>query len=232
LTAGASHVAFHPSLIAITQPQAPATEAFRQLRTSLLFAGDGRSPQAVLVTSSVPGEGKSTVAANLAVTVAQAGRNVVLVDADLRRPTLHTLFDIAAPRGLATVLAESAAEPDLLASGVEHLSLLPCGPLPSNPAELLASPRMAQVVAGLRSRADILLFDAPPVTWAADAAVVATHVDGVLLVAQAGASKRDAMDRAKQQLLQVKAILLGVVLTNAPDAPGNGYAGVAPFPGA
>lgn len=222
-------MAFHPSLIAITQPHAPATEAFRQLRTSLLSAGGDQSLQAVLVTSSVPGEGKSTVAANLAITLAQAGRSVVLVDGDLRHPTLHTLFDIAAPRGLGVVLAETAVEPELIASGVEHLTLLPCGPLPPNPAELLASPRMAQVVAGLRARADFVLFDAPPVTATADAAILAAQVDGVLLVAQAGASKRDAIERAKQRLLQVQANLLGVVLTNAPGAADNGYAGVAPF---
>lgn len=222
-------MAIHSALITLTQPHAPAAEAFRQLRTSLLYPGSDTPLQAVLITSSAPGEGKSGVAANLAIALAQAGRTVVLVDADLRHPTLHTLFDVPAPQGLATVLADTAADPTPVASGVERLSLLPCGPVPPNPAELLASPRMAQVMSALRSQGEFVLFDAPPATAVADAVVLAPQVDGVLLVLQAGVSKRDQVDRAKQQLEQVRANLMGVVFTNAPKGAGAPYPGPAPF---
>ena len=206
----------HPSLVTLTQPQSPAAEAFRQLRTAVQFYAVDRPLKTVMVTSTNAEEGKSSVIANLAVTLAQAGRSVLLVDADLRRPSLHTLFGVEQASGLSTVLADPTLELPLQATGVEGLLLLASGVLPPNPSELLASQRMADLVTALSARADYVLFDAPPVVAVTDAAVLASRMDGVLLVLKAAKSKRELAQRAKEQLEKVNARILGVVLTNAP----------------
>ncbi len=206
----------HPTLITLTQPQSPAAEAFRQLRTSVQFYAVDRPLKTVMVTSTNAEEGKSSVIANLAVTLAQAGRSVLLVDADLRRPSLHTLFGVEQAKGLSTVLADPTIALPLQATGVDGLLLLTSGVLPPNPSELLASQRMADLVTALSARADYVLFDAPPVVAVTDAAVLASRMDGVLLVLKAAKSKRELAQRAKEQLEKVNARILGVVLTNAP----------------
>lgn len=207
----------HPSLVTLTQPQSQAAEAFRQLRTSVQFYSVDKPLHTIMVTSTTPEEGKTSVVANLAVTLAQAGRSVVLVDCDLRRPTLHTLFEVDAGAGLTTALLEATPTPKLVASGVDNLQLLPCGPLPPNPSELLASQKMADLIDRLRGNADYVLFDAPPVVAVTDAAVLAPRLDGVLLVLKAAKTKRELAQRAKEQLEKVGANILGVVLTNAPQ---------------
>lgn len=223
----------HPLLVTLSQPQSPAAEAFRQLRTSVQFYSVDKPLQTVMVTSTTPDEGKSSVVANLAVTLAQAGRKVVLVDCDLRRPTLHTLFEVDNAAGLTTTLLDPAGTPALVATGVENLQLLPSGPVPPNPSELLASPKMTALLERLRADAEYVLFDAPPVVAVTDAAVLAPAVDGVLLVLKSGKSKRDMAQRAKEQLEKVNAHILGVVLTNAPtDGGGAGYYGSPSTPNA
>jgi capsular exopolysaccharide synthesis family protein len=177
------------------------------------------------VTSAGPDEGKSTAAANLAVTLAQGGAKVIVVDCDLRRPAQHTLFNLRNTAGLTTLFltAPDAARPPrddelpLQGTAVPNLWLLASGPLPPNPADLLASRRMDEILARLGERADVLVLDAPPVVVVADAAVVSSKVDGVLLVVGAGTVRRDVARKAKAQLVAVNARVLGLVVNNVPS---------------
>jgi len=203
-------------LITVADPRSPVSEAYRTLRTNLDFSSLDKPIKTMLVTSAGPEEGKSTVLANLAVTTAQAGRKVILVDCDLRRPTLHNIFNLKNDVGLTTMVVDDAAmeSPPLQDTGVEGLQLVSSGPLPPNPSELLGSRRMEEIIAALLERADVVLFDAPPVVAVTDAAVLATKVDGVLLVINAGGTKRDYARTAKARLEKVNANLLGAVLNN------------------
>jgi capsular exopolysaccharide synthesis family protein len=203
-------------LITVADPRSPVSEAYRTLRTNLDFSSLDKPIKTMLVTSAGPEEGKSTVLANLAVTTAQAGRKVILVDCDLRRPTLHSIFNLKNDVGLTTMVVDDAAmeSPPLRDTGVEGLQLVSSGPLPPNPSELLGSRRMEEIITALLERADVVLFDAPPVVAVTDAAVLATKVDGVLLVVNAGGTKRDYARTAKARLEKVNANLLGAVLNN------------------
>jgi capsular exopolysaccharide synthesis family protein len=205
------------ALITVSEPRSPVSEAYRTLRTNLDFAGLDQRLKTLVITSAGVGEGKSTTLANLAVVSAQAGRRVVLVDADLRRPTLHDLFGLDNERGLTTAMMDEAALAalPLKATGVEGLTVLTSGPLPPNPAEVMGSRRMAEVIAALAEQADQVFFDTPPVVAVTDAAVLATKVDGVLLVIGAGKTRRDVARTAVQRLQQINARLVGTVLTNA-----------------
>ena len=203
-------------LITVADPRSPVSEAYRTLRTNLDFSSLDKPAKTMLVTSAGPEEGKSTVLANLAVTTAQAGKQVILVDCDLRRPTLHNIFNLKNDVGLTTMVVDNAAmeSPPLQDTGVEGLQLVSSGPLPPNPSELLGSRRMEEIIASLLERADVVLFDAPPVVAVTDAAVLATKVDGALLVINAGGTKRDYAKAAKARLEKVNANLLGAVLNN------------------
>jgi non-specific protein-tyrosine kinase len=206
-------------LITLSDPRSPAAEAYRTLRTNLtFFAALDRPVETLVVTSAAPEEGKSQVLANLAVTMAQGERRTILVDADLRRPRLHELFDVPNDRGLTTMILEEEAlgDPPLLDVGVENLLLVPSGPLPPNPADVLGSSRMEQVIEVFRERADVILFDAPPVVAVTDAAVLGTKVDGVLLVVAAGRTRRDHAERARELLGRVNVRIIGAVLNEAP----------------
>jgi capsular exopolysaccharide synthesis family protein len=219
-------MAKQPHLITLTDPRSPAAEAYRTLRTNLYFSSLDRTLETLLVTSAAPGEGKSTCLSNLAVAMAQGDKRTILVDADLRRPSLHTLFDVNDNPGLTTMLVQDSAlaEPPLVATPVGNLWLLPSGPLPPNPAEILGSRRMEEVVTALQSRADIILFDAPPVIAVTDAAVLGTKVDGVLLVVRAGKTRREHALRARELLERVNVHLVGAVLNDAPpDQSLGGY---------
>lgn len=212
------------ALIALRDPRSPAAEAYRTLRTNLQFSSLDKPLHTLLATSTAPDEGKSTTIANLAVTIAQAEQRVILVDCDLRRPTLHTLFGLPNDSGLTSmILAQEQADIPMHDTGVPGLSLLPSGPLPPRPADILGSRRMEAVIARLRAEADIVLFDTPPVVAVTDAAVLATKVDGVLLVLQAGKTSRERGRQARQILEKVKAHIVGVVLNNAAVEQGYGY---------
>jgi non-specific protein-tyrosine kinase len=203
-------------LIALRDPRSPAAEAYRTLRTNIQFSSLDRPLHTLLATSTAPDEGKSTTLANLAVTIAQAEQRVILVDCDLRRPSLHTLFGLSNDVGLTTmILAHDDAPPPLQETGVPGLSLLASGPLPPRPADILGSRRMEAVIQRLRGMADMVLFDTPPVIAVTDAAVLATRVDGVLLVIEAGRTRRDRARRAREILEKVKANIIGVVLNGA-----------------
>jgi non-specific protein-tyrosine kinase len=202
-------------LITLADPRSPVAEAYRSLRTNLEFSSLDEPLRTMIVTSAAPEEGKSTVLANLAVVMAQAGKQVILADCDLRRPVLHELFGVSNHTGLTTALLDEAtAELPLRETGVPGLRLLPSGPQPPNPAELLGSRRMEELIETLRNQADIVLFDAPPVIAVADAAILASKVDGVLLVINAGVTRREHAQRAKAALDRVNARLVGTVLNN------------------
>ncbi|MGQ9849688.1 MAG: CpsD/CapB family tyrosine-protein kinase [Aggregatilineaceae bacterium] len=207
-----------PSLIMLTNPHSPAAEAYRTLRTNLMFYGVDRPARALVFTSPVPGQGASTALANLAVSLAQGGHDTIVIDSDLRRPIQHTLWGIDNARGLTTMLLDDAAlaNPPLQDVGVERLRVLTSGPLPPNPADLVGSKRMDDVIAALRQRADYVLFDAPPVLAVSDAAVLGHKLDGLILVLRAGTSRRDHAARAKEELERVNVPVLGVVLVNSP----------------
>lgn len=212
-------------LITVSEPRSPISEAYRTLRTNLDFTSLDKTLKTLVVTSAGVGEGKSTTLANLAAVSAQAGRNVILVDADLRRPTMHQVFGVGNESGLTTVMRDEGllASPPLQETGIDGLSLLTSGPLPPNPAEVLGSQRMAVVIAALADRADQVFFDTPPAVAVTDAAVLATKVDGVLLVISAGSTRRDYARSAVQRLEQVNARLVGTVLTNV--QMGTGFRG-------
>ncbi len=208
-----------PNLITLTDPRSPAAEAYRTLRTNLtFFAALDKPVETLIVTTATPDEDKSTVLANIAVTMAQGERRTILVDADLRRPHLHEIFGSANDRGLTNMIVEEAAldNPPLAAVGVDNLWLLSSGPLPPNPADILGSRKMEQVIAALKARADVVLFDAPPVVAVTDAAVLGTKVDGVLLVVCAGRTRREHAQRAKELLERVHVRIVGAVLNDAP----------------
>lgn len=205
-------------LITITDPMSPASEAYRTLRMNLEFAALDEDLRTLSITSPGPGEGKSTTLANLAVTLAQVGQRVVAVDCDLRRPHLHQLFGLENETGVTTMMLEDNAldSPPLQDTPVDGLRFLGSGTLPPRPADLLGSKRMEEIIARLLQDADILLFDTPPVLAATDAAVLATKVNGTLLVFSAGDTKREHARRAIERLQNVKANVLGAVLSNAP----------------
>lgn len=215
-----------PDLIALRDPRSAAAEAYRTLRTNIQFSSLDRPLHTLLATSAAPDEGKSTTLANLAVTMAQAEQRVILVDCDLRRPSLHTIFGVGNETGLTSALLDQADAPlPLVQTSVPGLNLLPSGPLPPRPADLLGSRRMEELIGRLRDAADIVLFDTPPVVAVTDAAVLATRLDGVLLVLQAGKTRRDRAREARSLLEKVKAHIVGVVLNNAKLEPGYGYYG-------
>jgi non-specific protein-tyrosine kinase len=202
-------------LVTLSDPRSPAAEAFRTLRTNLMLSGLERPLSTLLVTSAAPDEGKSTTLANLAVTMAQGGRKTILVDCDLRHPHLHELFGVAGEPGLSNVILDKLDEPPLVATGIDGLLLLPAGHLPPNPADLLGSRQMDRIIASLKAQADIVLFDAPPVIAVTDAALLASKLDGALLVVSAGRTRRDDAQQAKALLERIHVHLVGTVLTNA-----------------
>jgi capsular exopolysaccharide synthesis family protein len=211
-------------LITLSDPRSPVAEAFRALRTNLIFSGLDRPLATLLVTSPAPeaeAADRSTALANLAVTMAQGGRRTILVDCDLRHPRQHELFGLPAEPGLTSMVVENLAEPPLAAvPGVEGLWLLPAGPLPPNPADLLSSRRMESVIEALKSRADFVLFDAPPVLAVTDAALLASKLDGALLVVSAGQTRREHAQRAKEMLEKVGVRVVGAALMGAPAEGG------------
>jgi capsular exopolysaccharide synthesis family protein len=204
------------------QPRTPAAEAFRKLRTNFAFLGVDRSSICCVVTSPSASEGKSTVAANLAVALAQAGQRVAVIDADLRKPTLHKLFDVPQRVGTTTVLLDQASAHDAIQSlGPDMPSVLTCGQLPPNPSELLGSRRMQELLAELRSSYDVVLIDTAPLLPVTDPMVVSRFADGMLLVARAGATTRDQVQAAKTVSAKAGATLFGTVLNATSVSEGD-----------
>lgn len=203
------------NLVTFREPKSRISESYRTLRTNLQFTSVERELKTVIVTSTAPEEGKSTTVTNLACVMAQAGYEVLLVDADMRKPTTHLFFRTPNTKGLSNLLAKqeelsSLVQPTL----VEGLHLLSSGPIPPNPAELLGSWRMDEALKVMQARFDFILIDSPPVLAVTDAQVLATKADGVILVVHSGKTNREMAVKAKNQLENVNAKILGVVLNN------------------
>lgn len=207
-------------LITLTDPRSSAAEAFRTLRTNLIFSGVERTLTTLVITSAKNDDDKSETIANLAVTFAQSGNKTILVDGDLRNPAQHTVWGVKNDRGLTTMMLEpeAMANPPLIQTEVENLALLPSGALPPVPSDLFSSQRMSEVLGVLKARANYVIFDAPPVLSASDAALLASRLDGILLVVKTGSTRRDQVARARDELNRIHARLLGAVLTNASRA--------------
>ena len=200
-------------LITHLDPKSPVSESYRTLRTNLQFSKIDRKIKTILITSSGPKEGKSTTAANLAIAMAQAGQRVVLVDADLRRPVVHSIFGMKKDEGITNYLMEAIPYEQIVkASFHENLFVICSGVLPPNPSELLASAAMDLLIQKLQNEFDLVIFDSPPVIAVTDAAILSTKVDGTILVVNSGHTNRDALARGKTLLDGVNARLLGVLL--------------------
>ncbi len=211
------------TLITLTDPRSPAAEAYQSLRTSLEFSGLEQPLHTILVASADGMTDKSIAVANLAVALAQAGDRVTLVDGDLRRPQQHDIFGVANTRGLSNWLQEEGPAP-LQKTMVEGLQLLVSGPTVANPVALLSRRRLVEALEQLQEQADYVLIDAPPILAVTDAAIWAGKVDGVVLLINAGGTKRDHAQRAKSVLETVHARIVGAVLLNAePDVTMSGY---------
>jgi capsular exopolysaccharide synthesis family protein len=202
-------------LVTIDDPRSPPAEAFRTLRTSLLFAAAQRDVKTILVTSAHAGEGKTFASVNLAVTLAQARKRVILVSADLRKPRAHRFFGSEGSAGLTGVLIGEARPWEAVQDvGIENLKLLPSGPVPGNPSELLGSDAMARLLLQFREVADFVIVDSAPVLVVADALTLSPACDAVLFVADAAGTSRGAVSQARQQMDQVAARILGSVLND------------------
>lgn len=212
-------------LVTLYQPDSPAAEAYRVLRANIEFSEIDNPIRTIVVTSSHSGEGKSTTVANLAVAMAQTGKRVILVDTDLRRPSLHRYFQKSNGRGVTTALLEpgGSAGEHLAFSGVENLHLLLSGPLPPNPSELLGSQRMIDLVEELTGLADVILFDSSPLLPVVDPTLMARISDATLIVVHSGVTRAGALKKAKNQLLQSGTRLLGVVLNRVSTSHSTYY---------
>ncbi|HZE73086.1 MAG TPA: polysaccharide biosynthesis tyrosine autokinase [Pyrinomonadaceae bacterium] len=208
----------NPELLTNVDGSSPLAESYRHLRTSVLLSTAGRAPKSLLVTSSLPGEGKTTTAVNTAISLAQTGATVVIIDADMRRPRLQSIFDLRDKAGLSSILSNDCTEAEMLAlvlkDGSTGLSILTSGPIPPNPAELLGSDQMRRLIATLQKHFTHVVVDSPPVTSFTDGVLVSTMVDGVLLVVHGGRSSRHIVRRSRQLLQDVGAKIFGVVLNN------------------
>ena len=204
------------ALAMIDDVRSPIAESYRHLRTSLLLSSAGQPPKTILVTSSQPSEGKTTTAINTAFMLAQTGAEVLIIDCDLRRPRLHTQFEVANSKGLTTWLSGERDLDNLLqiCPKTPNLKILTSGPVPPNPAELLGSEEMRRLLGQLSERFAHIIIDSPPAISFTDASILSTMVDGVMLVVHGGRSSRAVVRRAKQQLLDVGAHIFGVVLNN------------------
>ena len=213
-------------LVTAPKRHAGTMEAYRVLRTNLSFSDVDNPSGSLLVTSTGAREGKTTTLANLGIVMAQAGKKVILVDTDLRRPSLHRLLDLDNVKGLSDLFLDDELDLDacLQATAVEGLTILTSGPLPKNPPDLLGSRKMSRIVEALRERADMVLFDSPPVMGMADASLLASQAENALLVVDPEQTKRDPLLRAKEILVKSEARVLGVVLNRlVPGRRGSYY---------
>lgn len=202
-------------IITHVNPKSPISEAYRTLRTNIEFSAVDGQVKVIMMTSAGPGEGKSTSISNLAVAYAQADKKVLLIDADLRKPTMHHTFQKSNRSGLTSILTSQITWKEAIQNtSIPNLDILTSGPIPPNPSEIVSSQRMHTLLNELRDRYDVILIDTPPALAVTDAQIIATRCDGVILVIDSGKVKRDAALKVKQNLEHVKARILGVILNN------------------
>jgi capsular exopolysaccharide synthesis family protein len=213
-------------LVTISEPASAVSEAYRTLRTNLLYTQVDTPSKVIVVTSHGSAEGKTTVCANLGVVLAQAGKNTLLVDCDLRKPSLHKVFGLRNARGMVDVLAERhdlhEDWQEVCQEPLPDLSVLTVGTLPPNPAELLLSRRFSEFLAGVRQEFDYVLVDSPPVGFVSDAAIIAAQADGVLLTLDAQRTRKERVRRAVHSLRSKRANVLGTVMNNT-EGSEDGY---------
>lgn len=214
-------------LLTTLDKRSPVAEAYRHLRTSILLSTAGRPPRSLLITSSVPSEGKTTTAVNTALSLAQTGAKVLVIDADMRRPRLHSIFNLNNSQGLSSLLSREASVKDI-SSAIQvdeesGLFVLTAGPVPPNPAELIGSDQMLKVIAAVTADFTHVVVDSPPVAAFTDGVLIAAMVDAVLLVVHSGKSSRKVVSRARKLLHDVGARIVGVVLNKVPSAGSNSY---------
>lgn len=212
-------------LITFHTPKSIHAEQFRTIRTNLDFVSLDKTLKSIVVTSSIPGEGKSTVSSNLAYVMAATEKKVLIIDADMRKPVLHKTFSLNNSKGLSTLISQ----PDTNFNDVIqyhsdlNLYLMPSGPIPPNPSELLGSARMNKIVSDITQYFDMVIFDTPPVTAVTDAQIMGTKVDGVILVVRNGYVAKEAVKRSKEALDNVNANILGYVMNSKIVEEGSGY---------
>ncbi|MDD4767678.1 MAG: CpsD/CapB family tyrosine-protein kinase [Desulfotomaculaceae bacterium] len=212
------------TLFSHIRPKSAIAEAFRTLRTNIGFSSYNGSNKVILITSPASDDGKSTIATNLGIVMAQAQSRVLLVDCDLRKPVLHQYFDLDNRQGLTNLLVQDLAIEDVVyATGVDGLYVIPSGPIPPNPSELLGSPRMAGLLARVAELYDMTLLDAPPVNAVTDAVLLAPQADSVLLVLKSGATHIQTAQEAKNALQNAGAKNIGVVLNETKPQAGGYY---------
>lgn len=213
-------------LVTIEQPQSPASESFRMLRTNIQLLSPDKPIRSLVVTSVSPKEGKSFTAANLAIVMAQAGNRVILVDADLRKSSLHELFGLPNNVGFADLLSSktpNVASVIQMAPGVDNLAIITTGPLPENPSELLNSQQAAQIMAQLAQQVDVVIYDTPPAGVAIDPIIMATRADSVILVVNAGSTRREMVVRVKHSLQNIGVVAILPVLNRVGPRDLGGY---------
>jgi capsular exopolysaccharide synthesis family protein len=212
-------------IVSIKNPKSPVAEAYKTLRTNIQFSSLDTKVQTIVITSSGPGEGKTTTSSNLACTFAQAGYNTILIDCDQRKPKVHKVFELSNQLGLSNVLVGEVSSEDVVhKASVDKLSILTAGTRPPNPAELLASHKMKKFIDLLKQKYDYIILDTPPIIMVTDAQILTRYSDGCLLVVSSGEADKNAAAKAKELLEKVDAKVLGVVL-NKIDAQRKGHYG-------
>ncbi|MGG1397358.1 CpsD/CapB family tyrosine-protein kinase [Bacillus salipaludis] len=213
------------NLVALIDPKSTIAEQYRTIRTNIQFSSVDQEARTLMVTSAGPGEGKSTTVANLAVVFAQQGKKVLLVDADLRKPTVHYTFNKTNTFGLTSVLTKQLRlEEAVVESAERNLYILSSGPIPPNPAELLSSMAMEVFLNNALEEFEMVLFDAPPVLAVTDAQILANKCDGTILVVSSGKTEKDKLEKAKELLETAQSKIIGVVLNNKKiDSKSNYY---------
>jgi capsular exopolysaccharide synthesis family protein len=213
------------NLIAVKNPKSRSAEAFRTLRTNIQFSSLDKELKSIVVTSSGSGEGKSTVMSNLAITMAESGKRVILIDCDLRKPSIHKKMGVTNSVGLTNILVQDLKKEEcMVTTTVNNLFIITSGPIPPNPAELLGSKKMRDFIEELKGEYDLVLIDAPPVLAVTDAQILSTIVDGVIFVASYGEAQKNAVVDAKQLIDKVGGKVLGIVFNKVPEAV-SGYYG-------
>jgi protein-tyrosine kinase len=203
------------STVTLQEPYSTITEAFRTLRTSIKYAAFDKGKQVIMITSSIPGEGKTSTISNLGILSAQDGKEVLMIDGDLRIPNLHHIFNAPNRTGLSAVLAGYTQVADAIQhTDIPRLSILPAGPIQLQPAELLGSARLEQVITQLRSKYDIIFIDSPPILSVTDATLLARIADGIVIIVRSSITRREQLIKTQKNLIPFKDKILGIVMND------------------
>ncbi|WP_297633629.1 CpsD/CapB family tyrosine-protein kinase [uncultured Clostridium sp.] len=210
-------------LIVEKDPKSVAAESYRMLRTNIKYSSFDKEVKKVLFTSSIPGEGKSTTASNVALAFAQEEKKVILIDCDLRKSNVHKVFNISNRKGLTDALLSKGHNEMFIVKHNEYLDILPAGVVPPNPSEMLSSKAMENLLIELEGKYDVIIIDSPPVKAVTDAQILSRLVDGVVLVVRTGFAKKESVKETKKELEKVGGKIIGIALNRVQDAKGKYY---------